>query len=328
MNKGKIITGVYSIHLLPMICCMLLLPVVLLTACRKKTVYTYDLEPLEAVKPEMICYKEVTRVPLDFNQCLGMAAWKSRIYVSGDNRLSAFDPDGTLLWSRELPGQARCLTGGNGVLYLGMIDYVAVYDPEGNELSTWASLGERAIITSLAAAGSLVYAADAGNHVVMCYNDSGKLEKILEGADDTGFIIPSPYFDLAAGAGTAGAGTEDSVWVVNPGRHRLEHFNRDGTFLSAWGRSGFGLKDFSGCCNPIHMALLPGGGFVTAEKGIPRIKVYNTAGEFQCVAAEPAQFKTNTVAADLAVMTNGDILLLDPGVSAVRIFSRNAEGQE
>ena len=56
--------------------------------------------------------------------------------------------------------------------------------------------------------------------------------------------------------------------------------------------------------------MLPDGRFVTAEKGIPRIKVYSPRGEFECVVAGPKQMKA--VAADLAADRRGRILALDP----------------
>ena len=35
------------------------------------------------------------------------------------------------------------------------------------------------------------------------------------------------------------------------------------------------MADFFGCCNPAQLAVLPDGRFVTAEKGIPRVKIYS-----------------------------------------------------
>ena len=87
------------------------------------------------------------------------------------------------------------------------------------------------------------------------------------------FVIPSPHFDLVAGP-------DETFWVVNPGKRRIESYSRPGELQSMWGQAGAALADFFGCCNPAHLALLPDGRFVTSEKGIPRIKIYSEAGEF------------------------------------------------
>ena len=83
---------------------------------------------------------------------------------------------------------------------------------------------------------------------------------------------------------------------------------------------------------PGGIALLANGNVVTAEKGIPRVKVYNNEGEFVCVVAGPEvllptraaneetrsehKLKVVGVAAD----SRGRVLILDPGIRSVRIF--------
>ena len=68
--------------------------------------------------------------------------------------------------------------------------------------------------------------------------------------------------------------------VVNPGMHRIEAYTPDGDLESFWGRRVDGIEGFCGCCNPANIAILPDGRIVTAEKGIPRVKVYHGRGQF------------------------------------------------
>jgi Lon protease-like protein len=114
--------------------------------------------------------------------------------------------------------------------------------------------------------------------------------------------------------------------VVNPGKLRVETYSLDGDFGrdSTWGRSGPTPADFVGCCNPVHIAQLPDGRFVTSEKGSPRVKVYSEAGEFECVVATPASFSDKAKNLDLAVDASGRIYVLDAVRKAVRIFERKA----
>ncbi len=83
-----------------------------------------------------------------------------------------------------------------------------------------------------------------------------------------------------------------------------------------------GLDGFSGCCNPSNFVILPNGSFVTSEKGIIRVKIHNPAGEFETVVATPNQFEKGTTGLDLAVDSDGRILVLDPKKGMVRIFSK------
>ena len=94
------------------------------------------------------------------------------------------------------------------------------------------------------------------------------------------------------------------------------------------------VENFCGCCNPVNLAVLADGRIVTAEKGIPRVKVHAADGRFECVVAGPKQLaptKTITeetrtqfklLAVDLAVDSGGRVLVLDPARRSVRIFNK------
>ena len=98
-----------------------------------------------------------------------------------------------------------------------------------------------------------------------------------------GLVAPSPHLDVAAAP-------DGTAWVTNPGRHRLEHYSADGQLLRTWGKASAAIAGFTGCCNPTDIAVLPDGRLVTAEKGIPRVKIYKTNGTFESVVAGPESF--------------------------------------
>jgi hypothetical protein len=77
---------------------------------------------------------------------------------------------------------------------------------------------------------------------------------------------------------------------------------------------------FCGCCAPAHFALIPQG-FVTAEKGINRIKILNTKGEFVEFVNSKNSF-IKSVPLDLASADGITIYGVYPGDSKLYVFNR------
>jgi len=280
--------------------------------------FDYDLKAYRKTDPKLIVYKEEAPVPTGFTINRGLAVdRKDRIYVAGDEAIRVFDKDGRQ--SAEIgPINARCLAvADDGTLYVGVRYNVAVLGVDGTVKATWECLGASALITSLAVGEKDVFIADAGNRIVMHYDRSGKrLGKI--GRKDAaknvpGFVLPSPYFDLAIAP-------DGLLRVVNPGHHRIEAYTFDGDLETSWGVPSTTIEGFCGCCNPTHLAVLPDGGFVTSEKGLPRVKVYDSQGKFQCVVAGCESFTDDTILAGVAVDSKGRVLVLDPVKKSVRVF--------
>ena len=264
-------------------------------------------------------YEESKRIPLHGIQYRGISVGNTgRIYAVGDHTLLILDGFGTPLREVILEGEATCISSHDeDVLYIGMTDHVEEYSADGVRKDIWAGLGSNAIITSIAVAHDMVYVADAGNRLVMGFSKSGRLETIIgnkrAGADS--FIIPSPYFDIAAGP-------DNSLWVAHTGRRQLEKYTPDGTLISSWGESSTHAEGFAGCCNPSHFAILPDGSFVTSEKGIPRVKLYDPNGEFVGMVAGPDRFMKGATGLDIAVNGREEILILDPGKGNIRVFQK------
>ena len=98
-----------------------------------------------------------------------------------------------------------------------------------------------------------------------------------------------------------------------------------------------GITGFCGCCNPINLALLPDGRYVTCEKGLPRVKIYSERGEFESVVAGAESFPENARACaskglgdctqgglDVVADSRGRIYILDFVTSEVRVMQRKA----
>ena len=82
------------------------------------------------------------------------------------------------------------------------------------------------------------------------------------------------------------------------------------------------MEGFCGCCNPSNFAFLNDSLFVTSEKGIERVKIFNTNGTFLAIVATPDQFEAGTKGLDLAVDKQNRILVLDPVKMLIRIFEQ------
>jgi hypothetical protein len=286
-------------------------------------VFTYDLEALRKTDPALIKYEEVGRVKAGFGEVSAVAVDSSdRIYVAGDRAIRIFDSNGDFAVEVKLADAPRCLTvKDDGTIYIGMEDHIEVYDPKGGLIAKWGSLGQDAVLTSVAVSGDDVFVADAGGRVVMRYDSSGKLvSRIGEKDADRnipGFVIPSPYFDLAVAS-------DGLLRVANTGCQRIEAYTFGGDLEFSWGRPANSIEGFLGCCNPANFAILPDGGFVTCEKGVPRVKVYSADGVFESVVAGAELFAQSEaiVVLDVAVDSRGRIMVLDPVEKAVRIFER------
>ena len=279
-------------------------------------------EIVPAVDPALIRYGQTAAWPTDFKEAHALAVGPDdQVYVGGYRAVRVFHPDGTAGREIALEGTPQCLVVAGrdharpGRIYVGMEDHVEVYSAAGKRVAAWKSLGAKAFLTALAAAEEDVFAADAGNCIVWHYDTNGKLKGRIGDPDKArnypGFLISGRYFPLTLGS-------DGLLDVVNPRALRVEVYTFTGDLERSWGKVLSGIEGFFGCCNPVYLATLPDGRFVTVEKGARRVKLYSAQGKFDCVVAGPEQLpaESGPVAAD----GRGRILVLDPAASVVRVF--------
>lgn len=289
--------------------------------------YEYSVEEYRSTDPALVLYREVASLRPGMEKPYAIAIGPSdQLYVAGQGKVVVFDRSGSELSSFDIRDTPRCIAvDSNGKIYLGMEDHVAVFDLSGDLLDLWASMGEKARFTSIAVSGDSVCVADYGNRTVWKFDSEGRLTGSIDGEDKdrdiAGFIVPSPYFDVAFD-------NKEELWIVNPGRLRVGLYGSDGNLLREWGTASMEIDGFSGCCNPSHMAIGPDGMFFTAEKGLERIKIYDSRGNFVGVVAGPEKFKRGTTGLDLAVDSQGRVVVLDPRAGLVRVFEKITKTKE
>jgi hypothetical protein len=287
------------------------------TGANDGEVLAEELAPFRDTDPALLKYRELAPIALPLPEPRAIAAGAGpRVWAAGGTTLVALD-EGREARRLELDHAVTSVAVDHeGTLWVGATDHVERYDRDAGRIAAWPPI-EGALLTSIAVDEDRVAVADAGNKIVSLFDRAGKLLARIGDADEEqgipGFLIPSPYFDLAIDR-------TGQLWVVNPGRYELEAYTDRGDLRSSWGSASAAIEGFCGCCNPIHIATLANGSFVTAEKGIPRVKVYDPTGTLTAVVAGPEVFGEASTGFDLAVDDAGRVLVLDPARRQVRIF--------
>jgi hypothetical protein len=234
------------------------------------------------------------------------------IYLGGDSFISCYDKDLKLIWDVKTPAPVTSLCTSGDSIFASTTELVLVVSSEGRIRNEWGPFEDSCIITSVSSNRKYIAVADAGNKMVMILDKGGEVKKII-GQNDGQFIIPSAYFDVAL--------TDDNtLFVANTGHRRVETRDINGDLKSFFGEPGLAPEAFCGCCAPAHFILIPDG-FVTAEKGINRIKILNKKGEFiEFVCSRNNFIKSEPL--DLASADGKTIYAAYPPESKLYIFTR------
>jgi len=344
-SEGKVDTGIIVGVLIAVAVAVAIGSLLLVDATGQKGSGLSDAYDLDAAKlakfdPNLLHYEEIgSPVPTGFARSRGLALdGDGRFYVAGDEAIRVLSRTGNLERVIGLSREPRCVAvAPDGKLYVGLRDHVEVFDGAGQRLASWKKLGLRAFLTSIVVASDEILVADAGNAVVLRYDAAGTvIGRIGEKNADRnipGFHVPSPYFDIAMAP-------DGLLRVVSPGRLRIEAYTLKGDLEFWWGEGSIHIEDFCGCCNPVNVAMLPDGSYVTAEKGLIRVKVYDPEGAFRGVVAGPEQLVKGGASRvfenvddarasgfDVAADAEGRVVVLDTIENTVRVFAQNEKGR-
>jgi hypothetical protein len=290
---------------------------------RGKNPYALEVDSFRVVDPALVSHHEVRDFSLGSLTATTICCREGRLYIAGDSSLVVIGTDGSSVDRFGiLPGPTSIHVTGDAI-FVGYTRYIAKYDIKGGLLQRWDDLGDRAVITNLAGKDQRIYAADAGNRRVLIYDVDGDLKGEFEGEAETeaghGFIVPSANFDLAVNS-------FGELWVVNPGKHAIENYTDDGRLRGFWENSSVEIEGFHGCCNPARIAIMEDGSFVTSEKVLVRIKIYDPSGKLRSVVAAPDLFKEGGKAPDVCIDSAGVVYALDLDRNLIRVFEPKGNG--
>jgi len=280
--------------------------------------YKLDVGEIKAIDPELITYRETRNYEITAKQIGGISISGDNIVIVADKLLQVLNPRGEQVMKTSLPSFPMTVNVGNqNDILVGFRNAIALYSQEGEEIWMSDTLDERAVFTAVRMTETGIYVADAGHRAVHRFNTEGLYMDSFEGKTKSegnyGFIVPSPYFDLAIDP-------DGELWVANPGKHSIENYTAEGNLRAYWENMDPTIEGFSGCCNPAHIDIMSDGSFVTSEKGIVRIKIHKPSGELYTVVAAPEKFKEDGEAPDIAVHENGSVYALDYDRRMIRIF--------
>jgi hypothetical protein len=246
----------------------------------------------------------------------GISVSENRVVVCGNKLIAVFDTTGSRIGSFSIDSASTCVAVYDNDIFTGMGPSASKYDFAGRLTARFNAPFDGSYITSITANSEYVFMADAGKRRILKFTKSGNLVQEIGKKDSIsgseGFVIPSPYFDVAYG------GFND-LWIVNPGKCQVENYSISGVKRTDWGDELPDDQRFTGCCNPAHFALLPDGSFVTYEKGNDKIKVFDHTGKFRSLVAGAGSFKgkpdfllsRNNLVKDIATDLSGRIYILD-----------------
>ena len=266
-------------------------------------------------------------LPTGLGQTRDMTVADGLVYVAGDSAVAVLKPGGEPVRRMEFAEAPRCIAVAKRRLVVGLRDRVLLCDLDGETQAETKRLAKGAALTSLAVAeDGTIFAADGGSSSIWRISPDGEVLDRLAGGKGGRFAVPKSFFPITWADG--------GLVVAHPGRHRVERYDADGELLARWGKRSRGLAGFSGCCNPVSVAVTDSGEFVTAERGQPRIKLFGKDGKFRSVIAGPEAFDAEEheqvdTDAELVTCQNGGIevgllgdqvVALDHTTASFRLF--------
>ena len=213
------------------------------------------------------------------------------VYAAQSDQVSIYDVSGAHRHDFEIKTNVRDIAVDNQVIYLLYPAGIAVYTLDGEKTGEWEACSQLSDYCAFTLASEYIFVTDAANKHICQYDKEGRFVRFINSPQ--GFIIPSYSFDIIS--------INDTLYCSNSGRHRVESYTLDGTFITSFGIPGTQAGAFSGCCNPVYLAKSFDGNILTSEKGIPRISCYGKEGTFRTVLLDAKALENGTAACKISV---------------------------
>ena len=241
------------------------------------------------------------------------------VLVAGDSKVMAYSPEGKEMATLKVDfpanavavdDQKRIFVGGTHRKGKEIKAAFAAFGPKGEKLDTFAAVATTAkSVSGLAVHGGEVVVFDTAGRCLHRFSADGALVATV--GKNLGTCCSILDGDI---------GADGTIYLAHLGAHRVDAFAADGTSKPLFGTYGKALEQFTGCCNPVSLAVTPEGNIVTTEKTTPRVKVYKPDGTLIASIAEE-KFSPECGQMDVAVDAKGNIYVADDGIQVVKIFS-------
>lgn len=241
------------------------------------------------------------------DEIMALELMGDQILVATPNNIYCYGLDGSLNENFPVRSDVRDMAVYKDRLYLLFPSRIEVYDAEGTEVQEWEACSDDADYCSLTVFEGGVFVTDASAKNICQYHLDGSLARFIKSPN--GFVVPSYSFGITNMGGR--------VFCSNPGRHLVEQYTADGEYVGAFGKSGAGAGEFSGCCNPVQITATVAGELLTSEKGMPRISCYGSDGTFRSVLLDDKALGGGHAAYDVRVL---DDKLIVAGGKKISVF--------
>ena len=217
-------------------------------------------------------YKKTNSFVLE-SEVLGIDIYEDKLFVALQDRISIFDFSGNKQYDFEIETTIRDIVVENDTIFILHPTEIELYTIDGHLIDQWDACSENADYCAFTTSKDYVFVTDADNKLIVQYNKDGQLIRFIK--SPKGFVIPSYAFDIIC--------INDTIYCSNSGKHKIESYTLDGTFITSFGVSGNQSGEFAGCCNPVYLEKTEGGNILTSEKGNPRISSYSKDGKFRTI---------------------------------------------
>ncbi|MCA9218652.1 MAG: hypothetical protein KDB27_36535 [Planctomycetales bacterium] len=246
-----------------------------------------------------------------------------RLFVLGAKRVQRYSSDRTPEHEFSVDGSCWSLLTDADYLWIGLKGGICRYDLSGERVGTVIGSDHLGRVTALAILDDDLFVADATHRAIYRYSRNGeRIGEIGAKVNRRGFMIPNGLLDLARDP------NDNTIVVAHSQKSRVERYNLDGALVDKWGRFGMHApQDFGGCCNPTNIATAADGMIAVSEKAPPRIKLYDSKGQFQHVT-DTDVFDPNTKNIDLAFDSRNHLYASDPRRRVVEVFELTRDESE
>ncbi|NRA38563.1 MAG: hypothetical protein HRU15_10515 [Planctomycetes bacterium] len=278
------------------------------------------------IDERLIHYKELKHAKVSLKELLGISVTKDFVYVCGDGGVRVLTHKGkeVVAWMKDRKIESIAALN-KDVIYIASGTTVEKINSSGKVLQRWKDFTSTGWIRSLEVNDDHVFVAMVGEvppqsrsgSVFICNHDGEIIRQIGNEHIGQKIKVPGPHIDVHWSS------SENVLYVSNPGYHRIDRFDLEGKLLGSIGKLSFGNDGFCGCCNPICFDVAGDGTYITAEKGIARIKRLFVDGTFNDIVAAPKSFHKNVRIWDLELHEK-NVYVLDNERKQLRIFTHKA----